>query len=281
MGLLRLALGSRAPGVRLHRDLARHFPHLAERVLGLARGAGVPATVLSARLGRELEAPEARVERAAALLPERTGEGALLGRSFGAAAAEELVLRTSAPDNDFRSLEAVGCAAPGAWIGVNEHGLAAAAVALPSDAETRRGCAAPATLLVQECLQRFDALEAALAWCERRPAGGVASVLLADARGRAALVMVEGRRRRVVPAAQGVLVAGAPADGAERLAKRLREPGRADAALLQAALAAPGARAVALVEPAARRLGLARAGGPVCWVALPPPAAEPAGAHAG
>ena len=57
-------------------------------------------------------------------------------------------------------------------------------------------CAAPAALLAQDCLQRFDRVEKALEWLERRPAGGRARFALADATGAAALFEIDGAERK-------------------------------------------------------------------------------------
>jgi len=169
---------------RIGRDLARHFPQLAERCEGLARGGRVPAAALLAacvdELGRD------------------AGDGALLelpGRAtpllVRALPAAPLLWRRSRPENGLRSLELVSAAGLGAVAGVNEAGLAiawAARGARLAPAFAAR-CAAPATLLVQECLQRFESVPGAAAWCSDRPglggdpAGEGIELVLADAAG--------------------------------------------------------------------------------------------------
>ena len=52
-------------------------------------------------------------------------------------------------------------------------------------------CAAPAWLLAQDCLERFEALGPALDWCCERPGGGGGALLLADAGGRLDKAVVE------------------------------------------------------------------------------------------
>jgi hypothetical protein len=173
----------------VERDTYRYFPHMAERAAGLARGARVQPLALA-----ELSA-----------LPERAPADALrvVKGARGAAVARALpldvhvVLRESAPDTNYRSLELVALAQVAPLIGVNEHGLASGVVLLGAP---NRECSAPAALLAQDCLQRFDRVEKAVEWIERRRAGGRALIVLADRAGAAAAVEVEhAERRRIAP----------------------------------------------------------------------------------
>jgi hypothetical protein len=102
---------------------------------------------------------------------------------------------------------------------VNERGLAVAAAGRCEPAPA--GCAAPAWLLAQDCLERFADVEAALAWCLDRPGGGSGAILLADAGGALAGVEFDGGGRRVRRPAGGDLLAA----GGGELIKRLREAG--------------------------------------------------------
>ena len=107
-----------------------------------------------------------------------------------------------------------------------------------------RGGGLPSTPLLQDCLQRFAALEAALEWCLGRPAERQATLLLADAHGEIAAVEISASGRRVLRPADGWLaVGGSPAARAE-LGKRLREP-------------ASGAGAFPCADPTARELAIA------------------------
>ena len=245
---------------RTWRDLARFFPHHAERMQGISLGARVPEAALAAELAALL-AGDAGLAVAA---------GGVLARSLAAAPAS-LVLRASAPDNDYRSLELAPAASPAAWIGVNEHGLAATATALPAVKASLSGCAAPAQLLVQDVLQRFDGVDKAVDWALRRPAGGHASLLLADASGRTGAVEVDGRTRRILGVGEGALVGLGPAEAVAALEKALAETSGLGAAAL-ARLVAEGARArlVVVADPAGRRLGIARPGVALEWHALAP-----------
>jgi hypothetical protein len=252
---------------RAARDLERFFPHHAERMQGLSLGAGVPARALAARLAEWLAGDGGL---AAVLSTARAG-GALLGRSIHAA-ADALVLRASAPDNDYRTLELAPAWSAAAWIGVNEHGLAATATALPAAAAQLGGCAAPAQLLVQDVLQRFDSVDKAVDWALRRPAGGTASLLLADASGSTAAVAIEGRERRLIGTGEGTLVGLGPLAARAALEKALAESARLDADALARLLDAAAAHAplVAVADPLGRRLGVSRGGAALEWHGVEP-----------
>jgi hypothetical protein len=242
---------------RVARDLERFFPHHAERTQGISLGARAPEAALAAEL--------------AALLGGDAGlaavAGGLVARSVGGTSAA-LVLRASAPDNDYRSLELAPAASAAAWIGVNEHGLAATATALPAGEPSLEGCAAPAQLLVQDVLQRFDTAEKAADWALRRPAGGHASLLVADAAGAAAAVEIDGRSRRVLGAEAPLVALGAAAPVAA-LEKALAEARALDAEALARLLAEASAPAlVAVADPVGRRLGLAQGAASLEWHAL-------------
>jgi hypothetical protein len=250
------------PGARrIARDLERFFPHHAERTQGISLGARVPEAALAAELAALL-AGDAGLAAAA---------GGLVARSIPAPAGP-LLLRESAPDNDYRSLELAPAWSAAAWIGVNEHGLAASATTLPAAEASLAGCAAPAQLLVQDVLQRFDSVEKALDWALRRPAGGHASLLLADASGSLGAVEVDGPTRRTLGAGEPVRVGFGPAPAAAALAKALSEARALDAESLARTLAeaAGGAPLVAVADPAGRRLGLLRPGTALEWHGLAP-----------
>jgi hypothetical protein len=246
---------------RIARDIERFFPHHAERTQGISLGARVPAAALAGELAALL-AGDAGLAAAA---------GGLVARSIPVPAGS-LVLRESLPDNDYRSLELASAWSAAAWIGVNEHGLAASATALPATEASLAGCAAPAQLLVQDVLQRFDSVEKALDWALRRPAGGHASLLVADASGSSGAVEVDGRLRRTLGAGEPVRIGLGPEPAAAALAKALAEARAVDAERLARALAEAtgGAPLVAVADPAGRRLGLARPGAALAWHALAP-----------
>lgn len=190
---LAFALAPPAAARAAERDTFRFFPHMAERRAGLARGAGVSARSLA-----PLEAaPEPSGDHALRIV--QTPGGPCVARAL--VASPLVALRESAPDADYRSLELAEATRIAPWIGVNERGLAvgAAAIAAPARAAAGEECAAPATLLAQDCLQRFDCVETAIEWILRRPAGGRAQIALADAGGAFALLEIDGASR--MPAA--------------------------------------------------------------------------------
>jgi hypothetical protein len=166
------------------RDVRRHFPHLDERVIGLARGARVPELALHYLLARELAGEGTGAGLRVDLDPE--------GR-VGVAGAEDGILRRAAPDAGFASLEWTLPWLPGALAGVNRAGLAGAAGAFTG--ADGAACAAPAFLLLQNCLAQFETVENAVEWCERRPGGGRATLAFADATGARAVVVIDGDKR--------------------------------------------------------------------------------------
>lgn len=235
-----LGLGRNDPrALAVSRDLLRFFPHHAERTAGLARGARVSERALAALLLRELAEGDARHLRAGAGVavavgPERTRGGAIVARALDLPMDGDarFVARRSAPEGDYRSVE---IALP--WLvapvaGLNEHGLAAVATTIPPGRRALATCAAPALFLVQDVLQRFDTTQKALEWCQRRPAGGSASILLADAAGDVACVILEGRRRSVRRRADGLLLGLGRQLRCDAVAKSCHEQGRLDAEAL-------------------------------------------------
>jgi len=182
----------REPEARCFRDLWRHFPHQADRLAGLGPAAGVPASWLAPRVP---DAGEAEADAAAL-----EGPPVRLGRALGA----PLVVRRSRPEGLFASVEVTRPWLPAALVGVNERGLAVAAVAGPAAGER---CAAPAWLLAQDCLERFEAVGPALEWCCERPGGGGGALLLAHADGDVAGVAF-GAARRVLPGVGRIVRAG-------------------------------------------------------------------------
>ena len=195
-----------AAGRELSRGIARHFPHQAETRAGLAVGAGVPAVWLGAELAGELQ----RESAARPLAVARAGG------EVGRVLAGPWLVRRSRPEGLFASLELTRPWLTHSLLGVNERGLA---VAVVGGGEPARGV--PGALLGQDCLERFEALEAALEWCEGRPGGGGAVVLLSDASGDAAAIEIGAGERRVLRPEAGVVAAGGGAGEASELAKRL------------------------------------------------------------
>jgi hypothetical protein len=185
-------------------------------------------------------------------LPERTGAGLLLARTLTAAGA--VLVRRSVPEHDWASIEVgVPWLVP-AFAGVSSAGLAVAAVVAEPAPGSCVANAAPALLLAQDCLQRWDTVQKAIEWCERRPAGGSASLLLADAGGDAVEIRIRGTERALRRAEGGILAAADDPARALELAKALAAEGSLTPAAIAAALGR-GAASVVL-DPAARTLAI-------------------------
>ena len=239
---LRAPLAGRDPRLaRLARDMARFFPHLAERAEGIARGARVSTAELAMLLARDCSRESETLVGARA---EAAGSGASIALSIEREAP--FFVRRSQPESGYRSLEIGIPWRVSALAGVNERGLAVAGSSLVSISAPLSTCAAPAVLLVQDCLQRFDRVEKALEWCERRPAGGSASILLADAGGVLARVDLAGERRRVHREMGGILLGAGERSRLASVEKACRDSQRLDAQGLLRVLAVLGGRAVAL-----------------------------------
>ena len=255
---------------RAWRDTKRHFPHMAERALGLARGGGVSTFALAGLLAR------AGACAPSAVRVFESEEGLLLARVLEAP-RDALALRHSAPAPGYASAEVTLAWQTPALLGVNAHGLAVSgaraeeklalsisAARFASEQTSPRvrelqpsACAAPAVLLVQDCLQRFDTVAKALEWIARRPAAGGAELWLADAHGARARVRVTG-------------AAGAAREvHCEEWAARAL-PSVADDAALAAALGAEFslvAQPLAVAELATRRVGVLLPGSQWVWSA--------------
>jgi len=254
----------------LRRDLLRHFPHQAERMTGLARGAGVGSARLAALLAQTPPGASALARAGAG----ETGESADAERAEAGGGArldcnlplhfgqvDDFVLRHSAPDNDRTSVEIAFAWQAPALVGVNADGLAVCALPGVADAAgdsgavdvaREGGCAAPALLLAQDCLRLFDQTPNALEWIRSRPAGGCCTLLLADASGRIAGAMVMGERRAELQAQNGrIAVSGAAEDGDG--ATENRDDSAAENSLR------------VLADPLGRRLGVQPPGGTLLW----------------
>jgi len=250
------------PRARWLRDVRRHFPHQAEWLEGAARGAGIPFAAL-VRAVRD-----ALAEPLGALIAVAGAEQTLLAR----VAPSDAEVRRVAPEGRFRSLELARPLLPAPELGVNEAGLAVAASSgTASDARSAAPaaryaapaarCAAPAALLARDCLERFESVASALAWCLGRPAAPGAALLFADASGEVAGVELEAGGRHVRRPEAGVLVLGVEAVRAARIAKQLGQCA-ADPRGLAEALAVDPAGCIC-ADARGRRLSLGGA-----WLAL-------------
>ena len=184
------ALAHARPDPLLVRDLARYFPHLDERVSGLASGAAAPRDALVALAASEIAGLAGlRVARESGAIELRAEVAPLTG----------WIVRTTRAEGGYANLTVTRPGLVFALAGVNEHGLAGAVAALgPIRADER--WRAPGALLLEQCIERLDAVEKALEWCERRPGGGSVLLLFADADGATAALQIDGEKRARVQA---------------------------------------------------------------------------------
>lgn len=187
------ALARPRPDPLLARDLARYFPHLDERVSGLASGAGASRETLVALAASEL----------ADLADLRTAcDGGALVLHADRRPPTGWIVRTTHAEGGYASLTVTRPGLVFALAGVNENGLAGA-VAEIGPVRPGERWRVPGALLLEQCIERLDGVEKALEWCERRPGGGSALLLFADAAGAVAALAIdgEGRTRVAAPAA--------------------------------------------------------------------------------
>lgn len=231
---------------RLARDLKRYFPQQSEALEGMVRGSELPHGWLVSVLDRELGADvqtRIGVASATAVDASRVGGSPIVARTLDC----EPVIRHSRPDGGFASIEVTLPWFTAALAGVNEGGLAATWVALPGGS-VANGCAAPAALLIQDCLARFDSIRGAADWCTGRPCGGRAVILLADAGGDVTALEVDGRARRVRASEAGMVFVGDATDAAAALRAEAKPN-------LKTAAKVFGGR-IAGIDPAGRRVAL-------------------------
>lgn len=188
------------PDPALGRDLARHFPHLDERLSGLAAGAGLPREALLVLLEEELRGDV--VVQSAGVTRGPAGEPIVALRLRMPLPPTGLLARTCRPDGGYPHVSLARPALVAALAGVNEKGLAAAAEVFDPPARGRSGnrCGTPSLLLLDHCIERLDTVEKALEWCERRPGAGHARFVFADAEGSVGALDLDARSRtRVEP----------------------------------------------------------------------------------
>lgn len=250
---------------RLDRDMWRHFPQLAERMVGLSRGARVPRRALLAALARELGWQGTEVSTGLgglclAFAAGGGGEGPRLVKLLRRDRADrgEPLLRESHPEGGIRSFDATRPWFAAALAGVNAEGLAITVSASASGPNDTESCWAPACLLVQDCLQRFASSESAADWCLKRPAGGRAEILVADARGGVLGVSLGPDGRRVREPDGGVLVGCDREPERQLIKKACQAPGSLDPENLERTVAqlAEATPALAVwLDPVGRRAG--------------------------
>jgi hypothetical protein len=107
-------------------------------------------------------------------------------------------------------------------------------------------------------------VDGAVDWCRGRPAGGRATILLADATGAVAVVEIHGGERRLVSSDDGFALVGA---GAQEAVNSLRIAAPLSASALATALGT----GVAVLDPGERRIAfLATTADSPLWLAVDP-----------
>jgi hypothetical protein len=217
------------------REISRHYPHLGERVQGVARGSGQSIDSMMELFVRAVCAElEGEVLSAPASVGVREGsQGTRVERalSLGREAGSGWILRHSRPEVGFASVELTLPWLATSVLGVNEAGVAAA-IGASAVEPAPRPRSPSALLLVQECLQRFHDLPGAIDWCLKRPVSGCASIVLADAEGSVTSITIDGDERRVAPAAadfgaEGPYATASPTDRTLRVRLGADEPEQA------------------------------------------------------
>ena len=219
------------------REVIRHYTHLSERMDGLARGAGVSMdAILACHLdGVPVERSTQSGERPVAAVSAMGlsgDEGVTLARSLsdGTLARGPIFIRQSRPAVGFSSVEVVLPWLCASLAGINSAGLTACIVPEDRQADAEEGLAeAPSpVLLVQESLQRFESVEAALDWAMNRPAWGHATLLLADAEGDRVSIHFRGAKRSDRRFLDEALVIGPAGAEADQLNELVSERGSRD-----------------------------------------------------
>jgi hypothetical protein len=209
-------------GTGAGREIVRHYTHQSERIDGLARAAGVPIDSLLSLHTGAFEADEADAGLLQGIAVGATGiDGAAGGSLIRSLAGSEhagsrWLVRNSRPEVGFSSLDVTLPWLASAIAGVNSAGLCASFVAAADSPGAAGVAAPPALLLVQECLQRFEGVSAGIDWCLGRPVYGHGTIVLSDAKGEGASVLVSGSERETIRSIGEPLVAGgAPSLGDE------------------------------------------------------------------
>jgi hypothetical protein len=261
------------------REVLRHHPHIAERIDGLARGAELPLASLMQLVipgaGHAACTGVAPTDAPAHVAHLSDSEQGGLARALPAHAAPgcRWILRRSLPEVGFRSVEVTLPWQASCVAGVNERGLAIAIVP-EVEGSAAASLAAPAILLIQDCLQRFADLDSALEWCAGRPVAPGVSIAVSDESGNcaAARLTAEGCRVQRSAPGQETIVCGGASDSAAELRKRL-DAGEPPLTALRSG----GAAGALVLDPKARSLRLEWQDGsaPVVESAVPSAESDP------
>jgi hypothetical protein len=205
----------------MRRDLQRFFPGQAESIDAMAHAARVPRAWLIERFADSSRTLPISDSLAVAAGVEKTGEGGLLARNL----PSDVIVRRCRPDHGFASIELCQPWQTAPLAGVNEAGIAVVCLVAGGEFDSSGG-SAPASLLAQDCLRRFDHLDGAVEWLLTRPGGGRSTFLLADRVGEIVGVHALGKERTVFRPADGLIVHTGRTHGADGLTHALRKPSR-------------------------------------------------------
>jgi len=223
-----------AKAQRIGRDLRRFFPAQAETIDAMAHAARVPRSWIIERFVDSKGLLPIREPLALAAGSARTGEGGLLAGNLPV----DVIARRCRPDHGFASIEISQPWAAAPLAGVNEMGISMMCIWEGGEFDSS-GCQAPASLLAQDCLRRFDHLDGAVEWLLNRPGSGRSTLLLADRAGEIVSVQIKGNDRTVFRPADGLIVHAGETHPIDELEKALREPPRLAASNLPLDFGAP------------------------------------------
>jgi hypothetical protein len=228
-------------------EIRRFYPQQAETIEAIARAARVPVAWLIAMLAGNLRLADPAHALVLAAASAITDRGGLLARALPG----DAIVRRSRPESGFRSIELTQPWRVAPLAGVNEAGLAVACVSsLGGVARARH--AAPAALLAQDCLRRFESLDGAIDWLLVRPGGGKSMLVLADLSGEIAGVSVDGDERRLFRPAEGLIIHTGGHTRQAEIEKGLREA----SPLLGADLGRFFGMPLVVIEPGRRSIAL-------------------------
>ncbi len=208
-----LALAERKAEGLLSDALARHSPEMAQRLAGIAEGAGLSpaalcllnaAEVLLSSVEDVTAAPAAMACSTVAVRGSCSATGEpVIAHNFDYLPAVQpfYVLRDSRPSGGLRSLDFTVAPLCGAMDGMNERGLCLALnYAFPVDSGP---AGLPNSMVIAEALARCGTVAEAVDWIVSRPRWGGGLVMLADAGGDLASVELSNARSAVRRPAEG------------------------------------------------------------------------------
>ena len=213
------------------REMIRHYTHLAERVDGLSRGADLPIDSVFPLQDADPGSAEGSLTLVASGFESTPGPTLVRGLS-----GPDWVVRKSRPEVGFASIELTRPWSASSVAGINEASLAVCLVPDRLSSEAQVSGRPPVPLLVQECLQRFEDVDAGIDWCSHRPAHGAARLLLADASGRRALIRFEGEQVDVTRDLADVQALGTSGTQVESLLESVAQTREMDPVLLSEAM---------------------------------------------